>query len=180
MNRSRTTRRGSSLIEMMAAISVGSILLSLSGGLILMLLRWDAGLAHRIVEQRAQGRLAEALHCDVRAAATLTSNDDAAHPDRSSITLDTPAGRCEYRCEQGRVVRTFGNETRNPSREEYRLAPSAEARFRRVDRDGTPFVRLVVVERRRATSRAPERTWEIETPLGADRQFLVDNQVGQP
>lgn len=154
-------RRGASLVEMLAAMSVGALLLSLAAAVIVMMLRWDSAVLRRTAEERARSQLAGALRDDARAA---TQPPRLPASGTSELQLDLGRGRrVEYRCRPGWVDRRIQGPRGVESAEAFRLAPQAAALFRLAEEHDRSFLRLDVAEP--APGGVPTRQYELWAAL---------------
>lgn len=140
----RPPRRGASLIEMLAAMSVGALLLSLAAAVIVMMLRWDSAVLRRTAEERARSQLAAALRDDARGA---TRPPRLAASGSAELKLDVGRGRqIEYRCRPGWVDRRVQGPQGVESAERFRLSPRAAAQFRLAEEHQRSFLRFEAAE----------------------------------
>jgi len=153
----KTARRGGfTLVEMLAAISTGVILLGLATMLIAALVKLDKAGRARLAEESHLDRLARAFRADVHAPTGLGPGAGPA-----ALTLTLPEGRAvAYRAVAGAVirVRVVGADRRE---DRYPLPARSTARFD----PGRDAVGLFV-------DRAPGRAGlRIDAVLGSDHRF---------
>lgn len=159
--RARPPRRGASLVEMLAAMSVGAVLLSLAAAVIVMMLRWDSAVLRHTAEERARSQLAAALRDDARAA---TQPPRLAASGSAEMKLLLGQGRqIEYRCRPGWVDRRIQGPQGVESAEHFRLPPGAAAQFRLVDEQQRSFLRFELTEP--APGTAGSRRYELWAAL---------------
>ena len=113
-------RRGFTLVEMMVAISVGTVLLGLAALLIGSLMKLDRAGRARLAEESRLDRLAQVFRADVHAATGLAPGAPA-----GELRLILPGGRSvAYRAGPGAVVRA-----RPDGEERFALPPGSMARL---------------------------------------------------
>jgi prepilin-type N-terminal cleavage/methylation domain-containing protein len=131
MTRSRPSRRGFTLIEVVLGVGAVSIVLGLCAGLLHVLLRLDrTGRAH-LVETATVGRLARQFRQDVHAAAvTKPDRDDGGPAATLELTPNSPDGRrVVYAASPSAVVRTQHRGAVVERRETYALPSCRDPRF---------------------------------------------------
>ncbi len=160
-------RRGTTLIEMLALITVLSILLGLCGGMIHLLMKLDR--SGRVASDEAAdlARLARDFRSDVHASTPAGPTTPA--PDRLDLTLD---GRTvEYQVRPGDVLRTLRDGDKIRRRETYRRPARASVRFA-LATDGTPPMASIVVDREGGGKDGSlYRDLRIDAVIGSDRRF---------
>lgn len=143
----RSARRGASMLEALAAVTIGAILLSLAAMAIVGMLRRDADVLRRTSEGQAQTRLALTLREDAHDALRAPAEWPAAGAGVDHVTLDLGQEiRVEYRCRTGWVQRQTVGRNGVESTERFRLDPQAQPEFRLATEQGREFLCLRVVE----------------------------------
>jgi prepilin-type N-terminal cleavage/methylation domain-containing protein len=162
-------RRGFTLIEIIVAIAVATVVLAAAVALLHALLRADA--AHRDAMQRsaAVDRLTQQFRDDVHAAVRVAG----ASPDWQ---FDLPGGRSvAYQMTADGIVRIEKAGQAVAGRESFSLPAGAVARIETAMRGGATLVRLTVVpaagDDAQSVSAAPYR---IDAVMAADHRFARD------
>jgi len=163
-------RRAYSLIEMLVAISMTTVLVGLAAGLIHVALKVDLEARARLAEDAGLARLASTFRDDVRAATAAEARPDA------SLTLTAPGGTViEYAIRPGRVARVVREGGQVRRRDGFALPTGASARWERFDDGGRPFIAFAS-ERPAADNRPAWAATRIEAALGSDRRFLAGEE----
>lgn len=167
-------RRGYTLIEMVAVLSVGTVVMGVAVGLMLMLLRVERDSRMEVAERAAVNRLADQFRRDVRAADGLTPEGEDAS---LAWQLSLEAGRVvEYRSEPGALLRAERADEKVLGRESYRLPALATVSINLVGEEAPGIVRLRITP---GGDRPPSSIGQglaIDAALARDRRFVEQNQ----
>ncbi|NQT11818.1 MAG: prepilin-type N-terminal cleavage/methylation domain-containing protein [Planctomycetes bacterium] len=171
-------RRGYTLIEMVAVLSVGTVVMGVAVGLMLMLLRVERDSRMEVAERGAVNRLADQFRRDVRAADRLTPTESPEGEDAPfAWQLSVEAGRVvEYRAEPGALVRAERADEKVLGRESYRLPALATVSIDLVGEKAPGIVRLRITP---GGDRPPSSIGQglaIDAALARDRRFVKQNQ----
>ena len=170
LRRSAARRRGYNLVEMIVAISISSVLASVSLGLIGALIRADHSGRLHLEETQSLARLARQFRADVAQAKAAKLLDDARR-----LELRLPDGAVvEYAAEPGRVLREerLGDERR---REQF-VAPETTQLIFAVDQDRQPATAAAILvgaqdENDSAAATAARLGWRVEAVVGRALRF---------
>jgi prepilin-type N-terminal cleavage/methylation domain-containing protein len=172
-----TTRRGFTLIEMLAVMTCLAIMMGLCAVTIQVLLRTGADAQERRSTTSALGRLAERFREDVHA------SDEAmvmASKDLRLARGSRPRVAIVYEVEDGRVARIESVDDTESRRESYLLGRGHTAAFEARDDGPRRFLALVV--RREASPGHPDPASPLEVLalVGKDRLEAPRSKGGQP
>jgi type II secretory pathway component PulJ len=142
MRRTRSSRRGFTIVEVLLVVGAVSLVLGLCAGLLHVLLRLDrTGRAH-LVETTTVGRLARQFRQDVHAATRAKPVAGADGP-LSNLELAFPEDRIvAYEAREHALVRTQNHGAEVERRETYTLPFRREPRFLVRDDEGKVWVSL--------------------------------------
>lgn len=170
---SRRRRGAATLIEVIAAFSVSSVLLATSAMVIVLLFRLDRLGRDELTASISEGRLAADLRDDVRASSDLGPVPEGP---ADALELIGPGGKSvSYRAEGGDLLRARHEAEGVERLERYRLLPGTVARWE-VLGDGRSR-RLVLELDAPKVPKASEggrRVLRIEATLGRDHRFEGD------
>ncbi|WP_145267459.1 PulJ/GspJ family protein [Tautonia plasticadhaerens] len=162
------------LIEVLAAMTVSSVLLATTATVITLVFRLDRLGRDELTASIAEGRLAADLRADVR-----SSGDLGLAPEGPSDALQLlgPGGRSiSYRSEGDDLIRVRRDGEGADRLERYRLLPGTTARWE-VLGDGPSRRVALELDSPKApkTEGAGRRLLRIEATLGRDRRFEGDD-----
>lgn len=170
-----SSRRGISLIEMMAAITCTSILLGLCAVSLQTLWRAAGEGQARRSAAAALNRLAGQFREDVHASAEIGESDPMATKLR--LALENRA-TIAYETRPGRVDRVESSGAKVARRESYLIGRDRSARFERRDDGPRRFLALVIRHESRKGRPDPPRPIEILALAGKDRVEAVARPKG--
>ncbi len=171
------TRRGFTLIEMLAVMTCLAIMMGLCAVTIQVLLRTGADAQERRSATAAIGRLSERFREDVHA------SDEAmvmASEDLRLARGPRPRVAIAYEVEGGRVDRIESVDDTESRRESYVLGRGRSAAFEARDDGPRRFLALVVRPDARPEHPEPARTLEVLALVGKDRPAAPRSNGGQP
>jgi len=159
---------GVSLIEMVLIIASITVVLSVCGTFLHLLVKLDRGGRNAMRDTQAVARLAQQFRGDVRAAsAAKVVAPDEKSPGRLELTTE---GRptVTYPVESGSLLRTESDGAKVHRREAYLVENLASPRFERLSDD-----RLVLTMPRKADAAGPSLRpgYRVEALLGKDRRL---------
>jgi prepilin-type N-terminal cleavage/methylation domain-containing protein len=160
-------RRGFTLIEMLAAITIGSVVLGIGIGILHVLLRAEETGRERVHQAQVLTHLAEQFRSDVGAAVRqMPAQDD--RPKQWQFVL---ANDCTvtYRALPGEVRRDERTADKLVRQETYALPEGYTAAIR-VERDAKPAIVSLVIARE-PTPLAAGREMRVAAVLGKDHRF---------
>jgi prepilin-type N-terminal cleavage/methylation domain-containing protein len=172
-----TTRRGFTLIEMLAVMTCLAVMLGLCAVTIQVLLRTGADAQERRSATAAMGRLAEQFREDVHA------SDEAmvmASEDLRLARGPRPRVAIAYEVEGGRVDRIESVDDTESRRESYVLGRGRSASFEARDDGPRRFLALVVRREARPGQSDPARPLEVLALIGKNRPEAPRPKGGQP
>ena len=164
--RHRRRRPGTTLIEILATLTILSLLLGLCGGMIHLLLKLDRSGRTTSDEAADLVRLARDFRADVHAATTPKSDK----PDR--LDLAVGVGRTiEYQARPADILRTVREGDKIRHRETYRRPARSSVRFT-LTADGSPPLAAVVIDRPlNGTDGSLYHDLRIEAAVGSDSRY---------
>lgn len=166
-----TNRRGFSLIEMVAAIGVISILTGLSVTLIHSLLRVERIERAALVQQNTLVRLSREFRQDVREARATEPSGDVAEP-LTNIVLQSSAGDAvEYRIRNDSVVRTWRRAEKAERTETFKLPSGATAHLMVSRKPGQAVVSLLIDRKAGKRGEGESREFRVDARVGRDHRF---------
>ncbi|MBX7073494.1 MAG: hypothetical protein K1X71_10140 [Pirellulales bacterium] len=130
-------RTGTSLIEMIATMAVGSILTGLTAMAIALVLRGTSGARERIDGMRTLDRLESQFRTDAHAASEASEQT-------GGLMLTLADRQIEYRATQDRLEREEQQAGATIARESFRLPRGAEARFELFSDEAGRWAQLTV------------------------------------
>ncbi|RUL88071.1 PulJ/GspJ family protein [Tautonia sociabilis] len=165
--RSDRRRGAASLIEVLAAMAVSSVLFLTTGTVMVLVFRLESTGRDELTATVAEGRLAADLRADVRSAAEV--DRDGQGP-ADGLTLVAPdGGRVSYRSDGSDLVRTRAGGEGEPDRvDRYRLLPGTLSRW---EVDGDRVSLVLDAPRRPKAEGGNRRVVRIETTIGRDLRF---------
>ena len=161
-------RRGFSLIEVLTAITVGSVMIGVAVGMLYTLWRAQGVAREHLHHRTVLSRLDEQFRRDVHAAVTLGQDDATA----AWTFVRAPGHTVTYRAESGGLVRveTAGEEP--PRQERFALPPGMIASIE-VDSETSPaIVSLLVAPAAESNVEPGRRMARFEAALAADHRFV--------
>jgi prepilin-type N-terminal cleavage/methylation domain-containing protein len=166
----KTRRRaGYALIELLVVLTVTAIILTLSAGMIHLLLKLER--SSRTASERANdlARLGRDFRADAHASAPVESIRFADH----GVTLTLDGGRTvEYQVREGDILRTVREGDKVRRFETYRRPARASVRFSTIDKDiPRPFLALIIDRPTDARDDSSYRDYRIEAELGKDHRL---------
>ncbi|MHB1036496.1 MAG: PulJ/GspJ family protein [Pirellulales bacterium] len=163
-------RRGVSLIEMLVAIEVGTVVLGLAVGLLYLLFQVQTNSRERLAAGHSVDRLAEQFRQDVRAATGLMPAGEGTDP-QSRLAFALPLDRSvEYRLTGNVALRTEQAGQKVLRRETFALLPGDTIHWEtRPERK--ELVSLIIASAGQAEKNRPTRSLKIDAALGADGRY---------
>jgi type II secretory pathway pseudopilin PulG len=154
-------RRGISLVEMLAVITIGTLLTAITVGLLHTLLQTGHAARDQLHQRATLRRLADTFRRDVHAAVAFHPVERNAEPHRPAWQLTLRGDdRVEYRLEQGELVRNARTGDTVRTRESFMLPPETTVSMRLQPGGRSDIVVLLMVPGAR-----------IEAALGTDHRF---------
>ncbi|WP_169974842.1 hypothetical protein [Tautonia rosea] len=171
LNRRRGQRSGvASLIEVLAAMTVISVLFGTTASLTALMFRLERLGRDDLAATMTEGTLASDFRADVHAATRVEVEED----DPDQIVLIGPGDRkTTYRRQERSLIRKALWPDEPERRERYRLRPGTVVRWEREDSDVFPVISLVLEVP--GTIEGDRRSVRIESTLGRDHRFEEDN-----
>jgi type II secretory pathway component PulJ len=167
-------RRGHSLLEVLVAITGGTVILGILVCALQLLFRNEQLTRLRAADSASADRLAEVFRDDVHAAADVKLADgsgEAQSARRSCQLVFAGGGSVSYRAEPGCVVRAQSPANDATAGESFRLPAMMAARFE-IHREGnSTLVNLAVGPAPPSSQAAPGAASRIEALLGRDLRF---------
>jgi type II secretory pathway pseudopilin PulG len=160
-------RRGISLIEMIAVMGIGAVMMGVAVTLLYTLLRTEGSGREHVRQSSVLGRLADQFRRDVHAAKTV-----AAAPDGEGRQFELAPGQTvTYRFQRGTLTRTEQVDGTPQRRESYALPPGTTATIR-IPADTQPaLVSLMITPVAEASGPAGGRAIHIDAVLARDHRF---------
>ena len=159
-------RRGTSLVEVVVAMSVATVILSLSVGTIHLLLRAERNTARSVWIGSTLSRVSQLFPRDAHAAGTAeVLAADAEQGARLQFKL--PDGHSvQYAIDAHSLTRTALSDNNAPHRDVFHFSPGTLIRF---ERESRPDLVAVIIER--PTGKEGSRILRIDAILGRDHRF---------
>jgi len=178
MTRHRFThRRGISLVEIMATMTILTVVLGLTVALLEMLLKLNASGREHAALEASIARLGRAFRHDVRDSDVVSRCDDGG----SSLALALrTSGRepvVEYHVRKSGVLRVEWNGSEIVKQETYPLPSRSSPRFARRSATGRQLVGLVLDRRARKADAGAVHAMSIEATVGASRRFDTSRET---
>lgn len=170
----RTHRHGHTLVELLAVVSINSVLMALAVWLLGTLLRADSRGQHHFERSSAIVRLADRLRSDVAASrgATIVPSEQSQPSLSNALRLQGEADQTiEFSRDGDRVRRAEYQGTNVVRREAYTLADLSEARFV-VSESRLVSVRLNFGQ----NANVAHGDWQIDAQLGRDWRFAEEDE----
>ena len=174
MNRSR----GYTLIEVLAVIAAGAVVMAIAVGLLHLLIRLDRDSREEVSRQATLHRLADQFRRDVRAAgqfAAVDAPDGADAPSGWQFALEADRA-VRYAAEEGELVRTERAADDVVGQESYALPADSTVSIEAVGEAAPGIVRLRIAP---DGIRPPAATWRgtcVDAELAKDRRFLEEQE----
>jgi hypothetical protein len=140
-------RRGSTLVELLATITVTTLLLGMVGIVTHTLARSQRTTSREINSRRTLAQLSLQFRADAHAATSVDSDPPAAAEDGQSLTITMASEETvQYRIrrESTEIERVVGRGDATVGREIYRLSPGDSARFEPIGPATPRLVTLVI------------------------------------
>jgi len=161
------SRRGYTLIEMLAVIGAGSVVMGIVGCVLHLLMQSEqVGRAH-VHQARVVARLAEQFRSDVCAASRYTAGGGNKRYDARFVFADNRA--VTYEVSEGEVVRCERLSSKKTYRETYVLPDGCTAAIKMDKKAVPPVVSLVVASEKESLTAMP--AMNIVAILGKDLRF---------
>jgi len=160
-------RRGISLIEMIAVIGVGAVMMGLAVTLLYGLLRAEGSGREHVRQSSVLGRLADQFRRDVHAANTVAGVSD---DQRWQFEL-APGRTVTYRFQPGTLTRTEQVDAAPERRESYALRSGTTATIRIPANTQPAIVSLRIEPAAEASGQPAGRTIQIDAVLARDHRF---------
>jgi prepilin-type N-terminal cleavage/methylation domain-containing protein len=171
----RVPRRGVTLIEMVAVITVFAVLLGLCAITIQLLMRVGSDAQTRRTAGAALGRLAEQFREDIHA------SDDVQLRPAAGLRLNRgPGVVIDYQTRDGRVDRVESVNGQASRHESYALDRHDSITFERRDDGPRRFLAMVVRHKVGSGQPDPPHPMEILALVGKDRNGLLASKGGPP
>ena len=168
-------RKGFSLVEVMVAMAVGSVLMAIVVGLLYTLMETDRTSREHLRLRIAAARLADQFRRDAHAAVGLTGPPDVAEDGAEVLPvweLELPPDRVvEYRVEGHSLLRTERAGGEVVKREWFGLPPHAVASIERSGEQGQPIATLRIVPDVDPPGTPAWRPLRIDAVLALDHRF---------
>jgi type II secretory pathway component PulJ len=177
-------RSGFTLVELVAAISMLTTILVMTGTIFHLLLRSDKAAAQSFITERSISRLAVQFRDDIHHALTANLVEDPAQSKPVLELSNPPQMKLHYVVTQKGIARLTIDGDAVSAREDYQL-PDCRIRFQ-VDDQDNPRLRSLIVERpgvvmtTKPQSPQPFRTLAIEASLDRFHSFAVDRSIEKP
>lgn len=168
-----SSRRGiTSLVEVLVAISIGSIAFILATVVLARMMRGDREAREHAQQTMVLTRLADQFRTDVHAAQTAKITRNGA-----GLEMTLPgSGEVSYGWDQGRVRRKWAG---HPVRQEtYRLGGLKQTAF--ALEGEAPAMAVLALERKAVEQKAAAQAIRISAAVGRDRRFLADAKGATP
>lgn len=160
-------RRGISLIEMIAAMGIGAVMMGVAVALLYTLLETEGSGREHLRHGSVLGRLADQFRRDVHAAKSV---GDVADGEGRQFEL-APGRTVTYRLEPGTLVRTEQVDAVVQRRESFALPPGTTTSIR-IEADTDPTIVSLMITPVAEPPRQPgRRTARIDAVLARDRRF---------
>jgi len=166
-----STRRGLTIIELVATMAVGSVLLGLAIALLCALMHAGSTAREQMEQHVAISRLADQFRRDVRAAERLAALPAAGQKSPQGWQLQLDDGRVvQYRPEPGHLLRSEIADGKPQQQERYRL-PGGTAVSVQPRETTSGIVSLRIASAGKSSDGPGFATLEIEATLAKDRRF---------
>ena len=169
-------RKGFSLVEVLVAITVGSVLLAVAVGLLYSLIEVDRTSREHLRLRIAAARLADQFRRDVHAAVRLIAppaEAEAGAEAPAAWQLELPPDRAvEYRLEEDSLLRTEQASGEVVKREWFRLPPHAVASIRISAGQSPSIVSLRITPDVKPPEAPAWRPVRIDAALATDHRFV--------
>jgi prepilin-type N-terminal cleavage/methylation domain-containing protein len=170
-------RRGFTLIEMLAVITVMTALMGLAVTLLILLMTADRTSRRQLIENEQIEQLAASLRRDVRAAVTAEVTDTP-QALQSRLVLNTGAEQSvEYVISAGRITRTQSAGGKSAGREAYLFDDLVEAQFQIETGQGRQFAALQLTRGKPEAAPQQAVAWP---PLRIIAAVAADHRLGDP
>lgn len=166
-------RRGVSLVEIMAAMTVLTVVLGLTVALLEMLLRLNTAGGEHAAHEATIARLGRAFRRDVRDADLVSRCDEGGTSGTLTLGHSGRAPIVEYQIRKAEVVRVEWDGDEIVKQERYALPLNSAPRFERPVPKDRHVLALVVNRRARKTETGVVHPMRIEASLGAARRFEI-------
>jgi len=160
-------RRGISLIEMIAVMGVGAVMMGVAVTLLYGLLRAEGSGREHVRQSSVLGRLADQFRRDVHAAKAV-----AAAADGEGRQFELAPGRTvTYRFQPGTLTRTEQVDAAPQRQESYALPPGTTATIRIPANTQPAIVSLMITPAAEASAQPAGRAIQIDAVLAGDHRF---------
>ena len=169
-------RRGISLLEVITAMTVGSVIVGLAVGLLYTLFNTQSMARDHLHQNTVLCRLGEQFRHDVHAATAAVKDDTTNHAAPAWRFVLAAEHAVTYRAEPGRIIRVETAGAGNPRREEFFLPPGTAASID-VDKETSPtIVTLHLTPAAGAPKMPGSRSARFDAVLAADRRFEIPHK----
>ncbi len=167
-------RSGFSLVELLAVISIATVLLSLLGSVLHKTLQQQHASVRSLTFQRTASRLSHAFRRDVHAAHDVSLDD-------TTLTLNSPNGTIVYRTEGSTVARKATNDM-TTHHDEFDLPAGCPATFRLSANQARATLELTLCNRDFGISptnveEAPPKQLPITASVGRDNRLATEGAI---
>lgn len=172
MYRRTAPQSGFTLVEMLAAIAVGSAMLGVAVGVLHLLLRLERDGRQELRYRNTVARLSRQFRDDAHAAVDFQR----APPEAWQLTL--PDDRVvRYECSAEELTRTELSGERPISREAYALGPAASVSIESIGDEAASLVRLKIVPDDAPDAEPGVSETQIDAVLGRDHRFIEPREA---
>jgi len=173
---------GVSLIEVLAVMTVTTVMLSVAVGLLNTLLRTERATREHLRQQAVLGRLAGQFRDDAHAALRLVlPQGDAPQQRRSAWQFEpAPGESIRYHVEDGYLVRTEQAKGKPPRRESFRLPIGTTVLIRRREQDKTDVTSMLIVPAEDPPAGSTCRSIRIDAALASNHRFTKPIEPKEP
>ncbi len=175
-------RRGVSLIEMIAAMGIGAVMMGVAVSLLYTLLRTEGSGREHLRHSSVLGRLADQFRRDVHEAKSVGDLSDGEETvggvsDGEGRQFELAPGRTvTYRLEPGTLVRSEQVDGEVQRRESFALPPGTTASIRIQAGTDPTIVSLMITPVAEPARQPGRRTARIDAVLARDRRFTSSEE----
>lgn len=164
-------RRGVSLVEMMATMTILTVVLGLTVALLEMLLKLNSSGRDHMAVETSIARLAHAFRRDVRDADDVSRCEKGGTSRSLDLQIDDRSSVVEYQAFKTEIRRVEWSGLDIVKQDRFEIPASSEAHFERPADDATGAVNLVIARRSRKGDLGTVRAMRIGAILGANLRF---------
>jgi len=166
-------RHGFSLVEVIGALTMGSVVMGIVVALMTLLLQTEGATRGHVHRSTVLARLGEQFRCDTRAAKTTAAGQIAGEIAATWQFTLVPGHVITYRPESGRLVRLETDGQGTQRREAFTLPPETTARIEIPEQPTARIVSLLIIPAADASARTSKRIIRFDAMLASDHRFAT-------